>query len=102
MPIESTQHLYNLLGPQSWEEMRPYTNEKFIPAPLTPYSADRLTAISLVWIRNISEETCMVCSRALHPSYSMASGDQNDQKEFHGRGQMLGSRLITDLDLLCE
>ena len=31
--------------------MRPYTNEKFIPAPLTPYSADRLTAIGLVWIK---------------------------------------------------
>ena len=51
MPIESTQHLYNLLGPQSWEEMRPYTNEKFIPAPSTPYSADRLTVIGLVWIK---------------------------------------------------
>ena len=35
MPIESTQHLYNLPGPQGWEEMRPYVNEKFIPAPLT-------------------------------------------------------------------
>ena len=41
MPIESTQHLYNLPGPQGWEEMRPYTNEKLIPAPLTTYSADR-------------------------------------------------------------
>ena len=52
MPIESTQHLYNLLRPPSWEEMRPYTNEKFIPAPLTTYSADRLTAIGLVWINS--------------------------------------------------
>ena len=61
MPIESTQHLYNLLGPQSWEEMRPYANEKFIPAPLTLYSANRLTAIGLVWIihgflQNVKEQ----------------------------------------------
>ena len=35
MPIESTQHLYNLPVPQGLEEMRPYTNQKFIPAPLT-------------------------------------------------------------------
>ena len=41
MPIESTQHLYNLPGPQGWEEMRLYMNEKLIPAPLTAYSADR-------------------------------------------------------------
>ena len=41
MPIESTQDLYNLPGPQGWEETRPYVKEKLIPAPLTAYSADR-------------------------------------------------------------
>ena len=28
MPIESTQHLYNPPGPQSWEKMQTYRNEK--------------------------------------------------------------------------
>ena len=50
MPIESTQHIYNPPGPQGWEEMRPYGNENLSPSPLTTYSADRLTAIGLVWI----------------------------------------------------
>ena len=35
MPIESIQHLYNLLGPQSKEKMQPYRNEKLTPSPLT-------------------------------------------------------------------
>ena len=39
MPKESIQHLYNLPGPQGWEEMRPYVNENLSPAPLTAYSA---------------------------------------------------------------
>ena len=46
--MDSIPHLYNLLGPKSWEEMRLYANEKLIPAPLTPYSA---TAIGLVWMK---------------------------------------------------
>ena len=50
--MDSIPHLYNILRPQSWEEIRPYANEKFIPAPLTVYSADRLTAIGLVWIKS--------------------------------------------------
>ena len=45
--MDSILHLYNLLGPQSWEEMRPYRNVK-LPAPSTVCSADRLTAIGLV------------------------------------------------------
>ena len=49
MPIESTQHLYNLPGPQGWEEMRPYTNEKFIPAPLTDGLGRRPSGDTLVW-----------------------------------------------------
>ena len=51
MPIESTQHLYNLPGPQGWEEMRPYTNEKFIPAPLTD-GLGRRPGDALVWDKN--------------------------------------------------
>ena len=35
MPIESIQHIYNLLGPQSWEKMQTYRNEKLSPSPLT-------------------------------------------------------------------
>ena len=62
--MDSIPHLYNLLGPKSWEEMRPYANEKFIFAPLTPYSADRLTAIGLVWISqrvvSIDVKVCLV------------------------------------------
>ena len=50
MPIDFTQHLYNLPGPQGWEKMRPYTNENVSPSPLTTYSANRLTAIGLIWI----------------------------------------------------
>ena len=33
-PIESSQHLYNLLVPQGWEKMQPYRNEKLTPSPL--------------------------------------------------------------------
>ena len=50
MPKESIQHLYNLPGPWGWEKMQTYRNEKLSPSPLTAYSADRLTAIGLVWI----------------------------------------------------
>ena len=51
MPKESIQHLYNLPGPWGWEKMQTYRNEKLSPSPLTAYSADRLTAIGLVWIK---------------------------------------------------
>ena len=51
MPKESIQHLYNLPGPWGWEKMQTYRNEKLSPSPLTAYSADRLTAIGLVWMR---------------------------------------------------
>ena len=50
MPIEPSKHLYNPPGAQGWEEMRPYVNENVSPSPLTAYSADRLTAIGLVWM----------------------------------------------------
>ena len=49
MPIESTQHLFNLPGPQGWEEMRLYMNEKFIPAPLTDGLGRRPSGDALVW-----------------------------------------------------
>ena len=51
MPKESIQHLYNLPGPWGWEKMQTYRNEKLSPSPLTAYSADRLMAIGLVWIK---------------------------------------------------
>ena len=50
MPKESIQHNYNLPVPWGWEKMQTYRNEKLSPSPLTAYSADRLTAIGLVWI----------------------------------------------------
>ena len=51
-PIESTQHLhlYNNIVPQGWEKTHLYRNENLSPSPLTTYSANRLTAIGLVWI----------------------------------------------------
>ena len=55
MPKESIQHLFNLPGPWGWEKMQTYRNEKLSPSPLTAYSADRLTAIGLVWIKIITE-----------------------------------------------
>ena len=53
MPIESTQHLYNIPGPQGWEEMRPYAIKK---AHTCTYNhllgRSPLLAIGLVWIIN--------------------------------------------------
>ena len=51
-PIESTQHLhlYNPIVPLGWEKTHLYRNENLSPSPLTTYSADRLTAIGLIWI----------------------------------------------------
>ena len=50
--MESIPTLYNSQAPQSWEEMRLDRYEKVTPSPLTVYSADRLTPIDLVGIKN--------------------------------------------------
>ena len=73
MPKESIQHLYNLPGPWGWEKMQTYRNEKLSPSPLTAYSADRLTAIGLVWIILFSYEHYIFASKNLFLAQSSRS-----------------------------
>ena len=82
MPIESTQHLFNLPGPQGWEEMRLYMNEKFIPAPLTDGLGRRPSGDALVWDQDhfppdklppSAKAPCVVCSRVLPAAWLYAN-----------------------------